>query len=113
MKAEWDVNATAAFSREENLLNLCRQLEQAHVDWKNPCTYRGASVCIQWPAIGELGRYKVEGVEVQFIRTQNRQIKVLDAAGKVYEIVRVQAGMADRLYLVAKTILAAQSSVAA
>ena len=113
MEAVWNSNAIAAMSREENLLNLCRRFEQEHVDWKRPCTYLGCAVCTQWPAIGELGRYRVEGVELQFVTTHNRRIRVLDATGKEHGRIRVQPGMAARLHLIAQTILSAQTTAAA
>ena len=113
MEAVWNSNASAAMFREENLLNLCRRFEQEHVDWKRPCTYRAAAVSTQWPAIGEFGRYRVEGVELQFVTAHNRQIRVLDAEGKEHGKVCVKPGMADRLYLIAQTILSAQTTAAA
>ncbi len=105
MNAEWNINAIAAMTREDNLLNLCRRFEQELADWKRPCTYRGCVINTQWPAIGELGRHTVNGAEVQFQTTRNRQVRVLDTSGKEYGKVLVQPGMADRLHLFARSIL--------
>lgn len=110
MEAIWNANAVAALSREENLLNLCRRLEQEHVDWKRPCAYRGCPVSTEWPAIGDLERFKVAGVELRFVTTRNRQIRVLDAAGTEHGKVSVQPGMGEWLYLIARTILSPQTA---
>jgi hypothetical protein len=113
MQAEWNGNAIAELSREDNLLNLCRQFEQAHVDWRRLGTYGADAFCTEWPAIGEMDRYRVDGVEVRFVTTQHRKIKILDAARKEYARISIQPGMADRMYLVARNILLAQSATAA
>jgi hypothetical protein len=55
----------------------------------------------------------VEGVELQFVTTHNRRIRVLDATGKEHGRIRVQPGMAARLHLIAQTILSAQTTAAA
>jgi hypothetical protein len=39
---------------------------------------------MQWPAIGELHRYEVGGVEAQFVAMRNCGIRVLEAASKEY-----------------------------
>lgn len=110
LEAIWNASAVAALSRDQNLLTFCRRIEQEHVDWKRPYTYRGCPVSTEWPAIGELGRFKAEGVELRFVITRNRQIRVLDAAGTEHGKVSVQPGMGERLYLIARTLLSPQTA---
>lgn len=104
-QAIWNVIETAAMSQEQNLRNLCRQFEQAYVEWKRPATHGGFRLSTQWPAIGELGRYGVAGVRVSFVTTYKREMEVRDAQGKVIGKVKMLPGMAQELYVLAGTIL--------
>lgn len=101
MIAEWKNNAISTMSAEENLRNVCNQLEQEYVDWRRPAKVRGCRIARQWPAIGELGRYGVKGVVITFVTTHKRSIIVKDQAGMVRGEVRMRIGMAETLYDIA------------
>lgn len=108
MIAIWNADRTANMTREDNLLNLCRQFEQQYVDWARACHDAGTGYRVQWPAIGELGRYHVAGVEVEFLTTAQRQVLVIDASGQKQGIVPIRPGMADQLYRTALAVVLAQ-----
>lgn len=101
MEAVWDVIETAAMSREANLRNVCRQLEQQYVDWARSATHGRHCLAHEWPAIGELGRGSVAGVVVRFVTTRRRSIVVRDSQGTVHGEVKMLPGMAEQLYVLA------------
>jgi hypothetical protein len=96
--AIWNNEETAVMSEEQNLRNFCHQLEQKYVDWGHQATSKGCRVRHELQAIGELGRYLVDGVLVAFVTTRKREVEVQDACGKVIGKVKMQAGMAAKLY---------------
>jgi hypothetical protein len=104
MTAEWNLQAIAAMSPKENLRNTCQQIEQEYVDWRRAATYRGCCGSRQWPAIGELGRWTVGGVVIEFVTTGKRSIAVQDSTGCVRADVPMKAGMAQTLYDIAVVI---------
>jgi hypothetical protein len=105
--AEWNINETAAMTEEQNLRNLCRQMEQEYIDWSRSLTYKGFGMVREWPAMGEMGRGTVEGVRVRFLKTRNRTIEVQTPIPnpQTIAIVPVRVGMARVLYAAAGAIL--------
>jgi hypothetical protein len=99
--AIWDVNKTAEMTPEANLRNVCRQLEDEYITWSRFVSLVSG---IQWPAIGELGRYSTEGVRITFIK-HRRYVDVMDADRKQIGRVPVHAGMAVDLYVLAGAAL--------
>ena len=103
--AEWDGNKISTMSEEHNLRNLCRQLEQQYVDWNRDATYDGFRICMEWPAIGELGRYLVDGVRVRFVTTHKRTIEVQLPNGMPVEEFSMVPGLAEALYVCAGGVI--------
>lgn len=101
MLAIWDSNKTAALSSEANLRNVCRQIEDEYITWSRFVSLVSG---IQWPAIGELGRYTREGARVTFIK-HRRYVDVVDADRKRIGRVTVHTGMASDLYALAGTAI--------
>ena len=97
MLAIWDVTKTAEMRPEVNLRNQCRMIEDEYITWSR---YQSLVCGIQWPSIGELGRYTVEGTIVTFVK-HRRYVDVLDAAGIRAGRVPVHTGMARDLYALA------------
>lgn len=104
MQAIWNVQETANMSREQNLRNLCRQLEQEYIDWHRSMTYKGYRIKRVWPAIGELDNLLGKKDVVHFITTKKRSIQVCDITGTSYGEVRALPGMAEELYILAGMI---------
>jgi hypothetical protein len=98
--AIWNVNETAKMPEETNLRNVCRQIEDEYITWGR---FVSEVTGIQWPAIGELGRYGVEGAVLTFVK-HRRYVDVKDAENKVIGTVPVHPGMARELYALAGTI---------
>lgn len=98
--AIWDVNKQATLSREANLRNVCRQIEDEYVTWGRRVT---VITQVQWPAIGELGRYTVKGVVVRFIK-HRRSVDVKGIGTEIIGSAPVRPGMASDLYALAGTI---------
>jgi hypothetical protein len=101
MNAEWNVNKQSEMSEETNLRNTCRQLEQEYVDWGRKATHGGFRLVREWPAIGELGRYTVNGVRVRFVTTRKRSIQVQTPEGKTVAECAMKPGLARDLYPIA------------
>ena len=105
MNAEWNVNVTAEMTSDENLLNTCQQIEQEYVTWQRHATIGGYAIVREWPSIGELGRYGVDGVRVQFATTRNRTVEVRNRAGSTIATFQIKAGLAEELYLTARAVV--------
>jgi len=108
MNAEWNVNVTAEMAPDENLLNVCRQMEQEYVSRRRNATHGGCCIVREWPAIGELGRYRVDGVRVRFVTTTRRTVEVQTPDGSILTACPMKPGMADELYSVARTFVRGQ-----
>lgn len=104
-QAEWNVNKTAEMGHEKNLRNLCRQLEQAYVEWKRDATVGGCVIVHEWPAIGECGRYTAKDVRIRFVTTKNRTIQVQTPDFRVIGEYNIESGIAQQLYADAGSIL--------
>lgn len=108
MNAEWNVNVIAEMNAGENLRNTCRQIEQRYVSWRQNATVQGCRIVREWPAIGELGRYRVDGVRICFITTRHRSVEVQDAAGSILGMCAIKVGLAEDLYSIAQALIATQ-----
>lgn len=86
---------------DENLRNMCRQIEQQYVSWRQPATYNGYRIVRDWPAIGELGRYRLHGVQVRFVTTNSRSVEVQSSNGAVLATYPMKPGLAEKLYAAA------------
>src|SRR5947207_1888499 len=102
--AEWNSVVVATMTRDENLRNVCRRLEQKYVEWRHRATHRRACIAHSWPAIGELGRLSVKGQVVTFVTTKRRSIQVKDASGTLCGEVKMQPGLAQNLYEIAARV---------
>ncbi len=100
MLAIWNCNDIARLGREANLRNTCRQIEDEYVTWGR---YVSQVYQRQWPAIGELGRYSVDGVVLAFV-CHRRYVEVVDAGHVSIGKVQVHPGMAVELYALAGTL---------
>ena len=105
MQAEWNVNRIAEMNEEHNLRNLCRQIECQYVDWNRDATHGGYLLTVEWPQIGELGRYAVKGVQVEFVTTRKRSIQVRTPEGEVVGEFGMFPGLAEELYLCAGKVI--------
>ena len=98
--AVWDANAIAELDREANLRNTCRQIEDEYVTWGR---YVSQVYQRQWPMIGELHRYTVDGVVLAFV-CHRHYVQVVDTGHKAIGKVQVHPGMASELYALAGTL---------
>jgi hypothetical protein len=105
MQAEWNVIEISKMNDEQTLRNTCRQLEQQYVDWRRPATYKGSRVSMEFPYIGECGRYTSEGLICRFVTTYRRSIEVQAPDGKVLGEFKMQPGLAKQLYVCAGQLL--------
>ncbi len=104
MQAVWNAIETKAMSHDENLLNTCRQLEQEYIDWRRPMTHGGSYITRLWPAVGELDNLSGKLTVVRFITGAKGTIRVYDAQGQPYGVVKAMPGMVGQLYALANLI---------
>lgn len=100
-QAEWNVNRIAEMSKEQNLRNICRQIETQYVDWNRDATVGGFILCIEWPQLGELNRYLVQDVRIRFVTTHKRTIQVQKPDRTVVGEFPMNPGLAAELYICA------------
>lgn len=105
MQAEWNVYRIAEMSEEQNLRNLCRQIEQQYVDWNRDATIGGFRICIEWPQFGECNRYTVPDVQVRFVTTHKRTVQVQTPDRKLVEELGMFPGLAECLYICAGQVI--------
>lgn len=95
-----DSPGVITLSEEANLRNVCRQIEDEYITWGRFVS----QVCeIQWPAIGELGRYTVAGKVLGFIKHRS-YVAVIDSGHNIIGKVGRKPGMARELYALAGTV---------
>ena len=95
----WDANQQFEMSREVNLRNLCRKIEDEYITFaRSP-----RKLSQDWPAIGELGRGSVKGVVCTFV-CHVHYVIVQDAMGNKAGTVLRREGMAVELYKLAGAI---------
>jgi hypothetical protein len=96
MIGNWNADEQFAMSREVNLRNLCRKIEDEYITFaRSP-----RKLSQDWPAIGELGRTSVKGVVLTFV-CHVHYVIVQDPMGNKVGTVLRREGMAVELYKLA------------